>query len=155
MPVQSNGSRSGSGVSRAAASVAEFHVRFGLHRQAEPNARIDAGVAALRVRLLEEEVGELAEATDNRDIVEIADALADIVYLAYGAAVTYGIDLDAVFDEVHRSNMTKLGDDGKPLLREDGKVIKPATFQPPDVKRVLADQAPLPLEAIELASAVG
>jgi predicted HAD superfamily Cof-like phosphohydrolase len=92
-------------------------------------------------------VSEFAEATANRDIVEIADALADIVYVAYGAAITYGIDLDAVFDEVHRSNMTKLDDDGRPIYREDGKVIKSANFRPPDIRSVLLRQRPLPLES--------
>jgi predicted HAD superfamily Cof-like phosphohydrolase len=134
-------------VGSAAASVGEFHARFGLRLQAQPSADIDPGLAALRVSLLQEEVGEFAEATASGDIVEIADALADIVYVAYGAAITYGIDLDAVLDEVHRSNMTKLDDDGRPIYREDGKVIKSANFRPPDIRSVLLRQRPLPLES--------
>ncbi len=133
-------------LSRAAASVGEFHTRFGLHRQARPDADVGSRLAALRVSLLEEEVSEFAQATADRDIVESADALADIVYVAYGAAITYGIDLDAVLEEVHCSNMTKLGDDGKPIYREDGKVIKPAAFRPPDIRSVLSRQLPLPLD---------
>jgi predicted HAD superfamily Cof-like phosphohydrolase len=141
----------GSGLSRAAASVGEFHARFGLRLQALPGADIEPGLAALRVSLLTEEVGEFADATADRDIVEIADALADIVYVAYGAAITYGIDLDAVLDEVHRSNMTKLDDEGKPIYREDGKVIKSANFRPPDIRSVLLRQPPLPIDTFGLA----
>ncbi|GIH02958.1 hypothetical protein Rhe02_10250 [Rhizocola hellebori] len=140
------------GLSRAAASVGEFHAHFGLRRQALPTADIEPGLAALRVSLLEEEVGEFADATAARDIVEIADALADIVYVAYGAAITYGIDLDAVLEEVHRSNMTKLGDDGKPIYRADGKVIKSANFRPPDIRQVLHDQQPLPVDEFGLSA---
>jgi predicted HAD superfamily Cof-like phosphohydrolase len=93
--------------------------------------------------LLSEEVGELRDATATRDIVGIADALADIVYVAYGTAVTYGLDLDAVLAEVHRANMSKLDADGRPVLRADGKVLKSARYRPPDVAGVLAQQLPL------------
>ena len=69
-----------------------------------------------------EEVGKFVAASEKGDLVGIADALADIVYVVYGTALTYGLDLDAVLREVHRSNMSKLGSDGKPLIRDDGKV---------------------------------
>jgi predicted HAD superfamily Cof-like phosphohydrolase len=133
-------------LSRAAAAVAEFHRRFDLHRQADPNAEIGPDLAALRVTLLEEEVCELADATAKRDIVQIADALADIVYVTYGAAINYGINLDAVLFEVHRSNMTKLGSDGRPVLRADGKVGKSELYRPPDVQGVLMRQPSLPVD---------
>jgi predicted HAD superfamily Cof-like phosphohydrolase len=123
-----------------ASDVAAFHAAFGLPGNDTPSADVPAELAALRVRLLVEEVEEFAAATDKRDIVGIADALADIVYVAYGAAVTYGIDLDAVLAEVHRSNMTKLDADGRVLLRADGKVMKSARYTPPDVAGVLRDQ---------------
>ncbi|GAB2815313.1 MazG nucleotide pyrophosphohydrolase domain-containing protein [Actinoallomurus bryophytorum] len=122
-------------------AVAAFHATFGLPRSDEPTADIPAELAALRVRLLAEEVEEFATATEQRDIVGIADALADIVYVAYGSAITYGIDLDAVLAEVHRSNMTKLDDDGRVLLRQDGKVAKSQNYTPPNVAGVLRDQA--------------
>lgn len=77
------------------------------------------------------------------DHVEVADALADIVYVAYGTALTYGIDLDAVLQEVHRSNMSKLGPDGRPILREDGKVLKGPGYFPPAIGEVLRTQRPI------------
>ncbi|GLY81594.1 hypothetical protein [Actinoallomurus iriomotensis] len=134
-------SRSRGDVGGIASDVAAFHAAFGLPRNDTPTVDVPAEVAALRVRLLAEEVEEFAAATDDRDIVGIADALADVVYVAYGAAVTYGIDLDAVLAEVHRSNMTKLDADGRVLLREDGKVMKSGRYTPPDVAGVLRDQS--------------
>jgi predicted HAD superfamily Cof-like phosphohydrolase len=124
-----------------ASAAREFHVAFGLPRSDEPSLDVSADLAALRVRLLAEEVDEFAEATEKRDLVAIADALADVVYVAYGSAVTYGIDLDAVLAEVHRSNMTKLGPNGEVLLREDGKVAKSENYTPPDIAAVLRAQS--------------
>ena len=100
-------------------------------------------LAQLRVRLLREEVEEFAAAVERRDLIAIADALADVVYVAYGSAVTYGLDLDAVVREVHSSNMSKLDTDGQPILREDGKVLKSARYRPPNLGRVVAEQLPL------------
>jgi predicted HAD superfamily Cof-like phosphohydrolase len=137
-------SRSGGDVGGVASDVAAFHATFGLPRNDTPTADVPADLAALRVRLLAEEVEEFTVATDERDLVGIADALADIVYVAYGAAVTYGIDLDAVLAEVHRSNMTKLDADGRVLLREDGKVMKSDRYTPPDVASVLREQSRVP-----------
>jgi predicted HAD superfamily Cof-like phosphohydrolase len=108
---------------------------------------VDDAVAELRVRLLVEEVDEYAAASRSKDLVGIADALADIVYVAYGAALTYGIDLDVVLSEVHRANMSKLDADGRPSYRSDGKVVKSPRYSPPDVKGVLARQSALPLAA--------
>jgi predicted HAD superfamily Cof-like phosphohydrolase len=96
-----------------------------------PSAEIDYALARLRVALLEEEVGEFATASEKGDLIGITDALADIVYVAYGAALTYGIDLDSALREVHRSNMSKLGSDGTPLIRNDGKVLKSEHHFPP------------------------
>lgn len=123
--------------------VIEFHEAFDLPRQALPDAHVGDVLAHLRVRLLREETEEFAEGTNERDLVPIADALADVVYVAYGSALTYGIDLDAVIREVHRSNMSKLDDGGNPILRQDGKVLKSARYTPPAVANVLEEQLPL------------
>ena len=91
----------------------------------------------LRIKLIEEEVCELIEADAYKDIVEVADALTDILYVVYGMAHAYGIPIDDCFNEVHRSNMSKLGTDGSPVYREDGKVIKGPNYFKPDIKSVL------------------
>jgi predicted HAD superfamily Cof-like phosphohydrolase len=124
-----------------AAAVAAFHGAFGLPVKKSPGVKIDHDLARLRVDLLEEEVGEFVTASQKEDLIGIADALADIVYVVYGTALTYGIDLDSVLQEVHRSNMSKLSDDGKPLLRSDGKVIKSGHYFPPDISSVLSTQS--------------
>jgi len=121
----------------AAAALAQFHRAFNLPMRQLPSADVDEAVAKLRVALIEEEVGEFVAASERSDLLGIADALADIVYVAYGTALTYGIDLDAVLQEVHRSNMSKLDSDGKPLIRDDGKVLKSERYFPPDIVSVL------------------
>ena len=126
--------------SDVAAAVAEFHAAFDLPRQTQPSANVDQSLEMLRISLLEEEVRELVTATRARDLTGIADALADITYVVYGTALTYGIDLDSVLSEVHRSNMSKLDRDGKPILRSDGKVLKSELYSPPDVAAVLQHQ---------------
>lgn len=117
--------------------VREFHETFGLPVRALPTIPLP-DEEKLRVNLLQEEFKEYRTASYDHDIVDIADALADMVYVIYGTALTYGIDLDAVIAEVHRSNMSKLGPDGKPVYRADGKVIKGPHYLPPDVLGVLA-----------------
>ena len=97
----------------------------------------DNEVIGLRVALIQEELDELCVAVDENDIVGIADALADILYVTYGAAASFGIDLDACFAEVHRSNMSKLNAEGKPVYRVDGKILKSNLYTPPDLKKVL------------------
>lgn len=115
--------------------VRDFHIAFSQPVGESPNLP-DENERHLRKILLQEEVDEYLNAELEHDIVEIADALADIIYIACGTAVSYGIPLDKVFEEVHRSNMAKLVD-GKPLKREDGKVIKPVGWTAPDVAGVL------------------
>jgi predicted HAD superfamily Cof-like phosphohydrolase len=122
----------------AAAAVADFHRAFNLPMRQSPSADVDKSLAKLRVALLQEEVGEFITASEKGDLVAIADALADIAYVVYGTALTYGIDLDSALREVHRSNMSKLGNDGKPLIRDDGKVLKSERYFPPDMASVLA-----------------
>jgi len=111
---------------------------YGLPVRDAPTVDVGAEQVALRLALIQEEVGELAAAAVAGDLIGIADALADIVYVAYGTAHVYGIDLDAVLDEVHASNMTKLGADGRPIWRADGKVLKGPDYRPPDIAAVLA-----------------
>ena len=100
----------------------------------------DESTAELRVKLIEEELQELKDAIAANGIVEIADALTDLLYVVYGAGHAYGIDLDECFDEVHASNMTKIQPDGTVLKNEHGKVIKPFTYRAPDLKRIIENQ---------------
>jgi predicted HAD superfamily Cof-like phosphohydrolase len=123
-----------------AAAVAEFHKAFNLPMRQLPSTDIEDDLAKLRVALLEEEVGEFVTAAEKGDLIGLADALADIAYVVYGTALTYGIDLDSVLQEVHRSNMSKLAADGRPLIREDGKVLKSEQYFPPNIASVLGLQ---------------
>ena len=109
----------------AAEMLEEFHLVF-----------VPEGldVRAIRKTLLAEEHREVQEALEQGDRLQIAQELADLLYVAYGTALVYGIDLDAALAEVHRANMSKLGEDGKPTLREDGKVLKGPNFKPPDMR---------------------
>ncbi len=131
---------SGRSRSRIAGQVREFHDAYLLPVADRPSAQLPAGQVVLRQDLIEEEVAELRRGGASGDVIAVADALADIVYVAYGTACVYGIDLDAVLDEVHASNMTKLGSDGRPLHRGDGKVLKGPGYRPPDIAGVLSRQ---------------
>jgi predicted HAD superfamily Cof-like phosphohydrolase len=122
-------------------AVGEFHAAFGVTSRSVPTAAVPAAELALRQDLLDEEVDELRDAVRAADVVAIADALADIVYIACGTAQALGIPFDDVFAEVHRANMSKLGADGRPILRADGKILKGPTYTPPDVAAVLAAAA--------------
>jgi predicted HAD superfamily Cof-like phosphohydrolase len=115
--------------------VREFHTAFGLPMETKPVARTPQ--TENRVSFLREEFNEYLAAVEAGDLVEIADALADMTYVIHGTAHDHGIPLDAVVAEVHRSNMSKLGLDGKPILREDGKVIKGPAYFKPDVASIL------------------
>lgn len=126
------------GPSRIAVQVGQFHRAFGLPLRTLPEIAVGAAQTVLRQALIDEEVAELRQAAVERDLVGIADALADIVYVAYGTAHVYGIDLDAVLDEVHASNMTKLDRTGNPVRRADGKVLKGPEYRRPDVAAILA-----------------
>jgi len=94
-------------------------------------------VQDLRIELIEEELRELVVGVENKDLVEIADALTDLLYVVYGAGHSFGLDLDACFAEVHRSNLSKLGEDGRPIKREDGKILKGPNYSPPDLKSII------------------
>ena len=91
----------------------------------------------LRISLIEEELSELKEAIENKDIKEVADALTDILYVTYGAGHAFGIDLDKCFDEVQRSNMSKLDENGKPIFNEQGKVLKGSNYFKPNLEKFI------------------
>ena len=97
----------------------------------------DDTIVQLRVDLIEEELNELKEAIKNNDIVEVADALTDILYVTYGAGHSFGVNLDKCFDEVQRSNMSKLGEDGKPIYNDSGKVMKGPNYFAPNLKKII------------------
>ena len=92
-------------------------------------------ITDLRYGLIEEELLELKTAMDNKDLTEIADALTDILYVTYGAGYAYGINLDKCFAEVQRANMSKLGNDGKPIYNEQGKVMKGPNYSEPNLEK--------------------
>ncbi|HKC92954.1 MAG TPA: MazG nucleotide pyrophosphohydrolase domain-containing protein [Nitrospira sp.] len=119
----------------AQAMVEAFHRMFEIVVQEAP-ALVDDQTRALRIRLIHEEFEELKEAMAKNDLVGIAKEMADLLYVVYGTAVSYGIDMDAVFREVHRSNMSKVGG----YKREDGKWVKPATYSPAAIEPILAEQ---------------
>jgi|TARA_B100001093_G_scaffold502146_1_gene554718 predicted HAD superfamily Cof-like phosphohydrolase len=98
-----------------------------------PNEKI----VKLRFELIKEELEELKQAINDKDIKEVADALTDILYVTYGAGTAFGIDLDKCFDEVHQSNMSKLGSDGKPIYNDIGKVMKGPNYFKPDLNKFL------------------
>jgi predicted HAD superfamily Cof-like phosphohydrolase len=115
--------------------VREFHYAFGHPVRSTP--QVDVPETDLRIKLLREEVQEYADGIAAGDLVNVAQELADIIYVAYGAALVHGINLDEVVKEVHRANMSKLDDNGLPILRDDGKVLKSKNFVPADVASVL------------------
>lgn len=118
------------------AKVGEFMETFGQEVQETPSFP-DAKIIHMRDKLIAEEFQEYRDAISNRDMVAVADALTDLLYVIYGAGHAYGIDLDLTFNLVHDSNMSKLGPDGKPMYREDGKVMKGPNFYEPDLTVIL------------------
>ena len=115
-------------------SVKKFMQTFG---QEVKNKAIfpDEKIIKLRYDLIQEELTELKEAIHQRDLKEVADALTDILYVTYGAGAAFGIDLDRCFDEVHSSNMSKIGADGKPIYNDQGKVLKGPNYFKPDLNK--------------------
>lgn len=116
--------------------VKEFHKVSEQRVGSNPAIPEDISERELRIDLLEEEFNEYLTAEEKSDIIGIADALADIIYIACGTAVSYGIPLDKVFEEVHKSNMNKLVD-GKIIRRHDGKILKPEGWRPPDIQKFI------------------
>ncbi|MCW5517580.1 nucleoside triphosphate pyrophosphohydrolase family protein [Muriicola sp. Z0-33] len=120
-------------------AVKEFHNAFGLGVSNSPKANLGMSKNRLRFNLMDEENKEYFEAAENDDIVEVADALGDMLYILCGTILEHGMQykIEEVFEEIQRSNMSKLGIDGMPIYRDDGKVLKGPSYFKPDIKAIL------------------
>ena len=114
--------------------VKTFMETFGQEVKTRPSFSSDK-INSLRYDLIKEELEERKEAMENKDLLEVADALTDILYVTYGAGHAFGIDLDKCFEEVQNSNMSKLGEDGNPIYNESGKVMKGPKYFKPDLTK--------------------
>jgi len=120
-------------------SVKEFHEAFKIGSREAPEGKIPEAEYLLRHRLMHEENEEYLEACQRGDLVEIADALGDKMYILFGSILKHGLQykMEEIFDEIQKSNMSKLDDNGQPIFREDGKIMKSKNYFKPDIKRVL------------------
>ena len=116
--------------------VGKFMKTFGQEIKNKPSFSSNK-INELRISLIQEELDELKEAMSNKDLLELADALTDLLYVTYGAGHAFGIDLDKCFNEVQNSNMSKLGNDGKPIYNEFGKVMKGPNYFKPDLSKFI------------------
>ena len=116
--------------------VKNFMETFGQEVKSSPSFS-SPKINELRYNLIKEELDEFKQALDNNDLLEVADALTDILYVAYGAGHAFGINLDACFEEVQNSNMSKLGNDGKPIYNDQGKVMKGPKYFKPDLSKFI------------------
>ena len=116
--------------------VGTFMKTFGQEVKTKASFSTDK-INKLRLSLIQEELDELSEAINNKDLLEVADALTDILYVTYGAGHAFGIDLDKCFEEVQNSNMSKLGNDGNPIYNDAGKVMKGPNYFKPDLSKFL------------------
>ena len=119
--------------------VGVFMKTFGQEVKNKPSFSTDK-INQLRISLIQEELDELKEAMINNDLLEVADALTDLLYVTYGAGHAFGIDLDKCFNEVQNSNMSKLGEDGKPIYNELGKVMKGPNYFKPDLSKFIKNK---------------
>ena len=117
--------------------VGVFMKTFGQEVKDKPSFSTDK-INKLRLDLIKEELSELTEAMNNKDLLEVADALTDILYVTYGAGHAFGINLDKCFEEVQNSNMSKLDDNGKPIYNEHGKVMKGPNYFKPDLSKFVS-----------------
>ena len=117
--------------------VGTFMKTFGQEVKSKPSFSSDK-INKLRIDLIKEELEEFQEAMKNNDLLEVADALTDILYVTYGAGHAFGIDLDKCFDEVQNSNMSKLGENGEPIYNESGKVMKGPNYFKPDLSKFVS-----------------
>lgn len=120
-------------------AVKEFHTAFKLGFRETPKADLGMAKNLLRYKLMREENEEYLEAANNNDLVEVADALGDLLYILCGTIIEHGLQhkIEEVFDEIQRSNMSKLGENGEPIYREDGKVLKGPNYFKPNIEAVL------------------
>ena len=120
-------------------AVAKFHNAFGLGVKEFPVAELSKETLELRFNLMAEENEEYLEAARENDLIEVADALGDMLYILCGTILEHGMQykIEEVFDEIQRSNMSKLGENGKPIYREDGKVMKGPNYFKPEISRIL------------------
>ena len=120
-------------------AVQEFHEAFKIGYRKSLKADLGLAKNTLRFDLMKEENEEYLEAAKNNDIVEVADALGDMLYILCGTIIEHGMQhkIETVFEEIQRSNMSKLGEDGKPIFREDGKVLKGPNYFKPNIKQIL------------------
>ena len=116
--------------------VKNFMETFGQEVKSRPSLSSHK-INALRYNLIKEELDEFKQALDKKDLLEVADALTDILYVTYGAGHAFGIDLDICFQEVQNSNMSKLGEDGKPIFNDHGKVMKGPNYFKPDLSKFI------------------
>ena len=116
--------------------VGAFMKTFGQEVKLRPSLSTDK-INTLRLSLIKEELDELKDAIDKKNLVDVADALTDILYVTYGAGHAFGINLDKCFDEVQASNMSKLGNDGKPIYNEEGKVMKGSNYFKPNLSKFI------------------
>ena len=123
-------------------AVKKFHKSFGLTINETPKASLGNDINLLRYKLMREENEEYLEAAQNNDLVEVADALGDMLYILCGTMISHGMQdkIEAVFDEIQRSNMSKLDKNGKPIYREDGKVLKGSNYFKPNLKQFFNEQ---------------
>ena len=117
--------------------VGTFMKTFGQEVKTEPSLSTEK-INKLRIDLIKEELQELTDAMHNKDLLEVADALTDILYVTYGAGHAFGIDLDKCFEEVQNSNMSKLGENGEPIYNESGKVMKGPNYFKPDLSKFVS-----------------
>ena len=117
--------------------VGTFMKTFGQEVKTKPSFSSDK-INKLRIDLIKEELDELQEAMKNNDLLEVADALTDILYVTYGAGHAFGIDLDKCFEEVQNSNMSKLGENGDPIYNDSGKVMKGPNYFKPDLSKFVS-----------------
>jgi predicted HAD superfamily Cof-like phosphohydrolase len=120
-------------------AVTAFHQAFGLGMKSDPTADLGTPKNTLRFNLMKEENEEYLEAAENNDLVEVADALGDMLYILCGTIIEHGMQdkITEVFEEIQRSNMSKLGSDGLPIFREDGKVLKGPDYFKPNIQNIL------------------
>lgn len=122
-------------------AVEKFHNSFGIENNYLPTSKLSVQEIELRHRLMQEENDEYLEAAKNGDLVEVADALGDQLYILCGTILKHGLQnkIEEVFDEIQRSNMSKLDENGKPIYREDGKIMKSTKYFKPNIERILAN----------------